>query len=961
MPEIKNTFLAGKMNKDRDLRLVPEGEYLEALNIQITKSEANDVGVIQNIVGNQLAHTSLGLASGYEVIGSFFDERNNRIFWFVTNDTNNYIYLWNVGGANATAIVSGIFLNFNKNNKITGVNLLEDLLFWTDNRNQPRRINVVTAIGNNSYYNSEAKISVARIAPWKAPTIINTYHDTSIQSRLMEEEFVRFAYRYKFSNNEYSIISPFSQIVFELGNESTSTNVISQSDENRIFQSSENFKFINRINKVDLGIHVFSQNPISDYEIVSVEILYKESDSTAVRVVDTVKLTDGLSSDTYTYTYRSTPPKSTLPEDQITRAFDNVPIKALAQEVAGNRVIYGNFTQNYEVPTLFYSVYSSIKNDSKYPHHSVKQRRDYEVGIVLADKYGRTSPVILSNSSRVTSVAKNENFDSLSWPGDSLKIIFTANAVGGDLYNPNSATDDLGWYSYRVVVKQVEQEYYNVYNPGITRGYLTIYNDNINKVPRNTSDSIDSDDLYPTDVRLYPKLINYSSGSIAQAILQKNSNEGLYNIESIGTADAFDLYDADTVDKSLGFYEQRKFHLLGKLEEGIIGNNQNTPFNGVLSVFETEPFRSTLDIYYETSTSGLIHELNASQNINISNVLVEPEGYGSGVEGALTVKESTPIGSYIARLRGIDQSSGLDVDGTTFALTSSTGQFAIEKDPLDGYYKIKTLVSFVAGLSGPYNLNITPSFGGSSFQQDTSTVTITHSTPTITQMGSISIAKDFYSVSTAPHTVFTLSVTNGSSTTGINRYFGISSSDITYQEYHDGVLQTSAFIFGYTYSNGQVFLNAVSGTTTHSGKYITVKLTLTNGGLTTTSEGIIYISNTTGGGSGLTAINMKYDLNASEYLYANTPSGGDSTRAACPNLSLFPYQGDLYVDAGVAITSGPQLYGTSDGKKLASSGWYIESNGNTAGKWLKVQSGTDADGKITYIGYWDILPTTCTT
>jgi len=507
----------------------------------------------------------------------------------------------------------------------------------------------------------------------------------------------------------------------------------------------------------------------------------------------------------------------------------------------------------------------------------------------------------------------------------------------------------------------VEQEYYNVYNPGITRGYLTIYNDNINKVPRNTSDSIDSDDLYPTDVRLYPKLINYSSGSIAQAILQKNSNEGLYNIESIGTADAFDLYDADTVDKSLGFYEQRKFHLLGKLEEGIIGNNQNTPFNGVLSVFETEPFRSTLDIYYETSTSGLIHELNASQNINISNVLVEPEGYGSGVEGALTVKESTPIGSYIARLRGIDQSSGLDVDGTTFALTSSTGQFAIEKDPLDGYYKIKTLVSFVAGLSGPYNLNITPSFGGSSFQQDTSTVTITHSTPTITQMGSISIAKDFYSVSTAPHTVFTLSVTNGSSTTGINRYFGISSSDITYQEYHDGVLQTSAFIFGYTYSNGQVFLNAVSGTTTHSGKYITVKLTLTNGGLTTTSEGIIYISNTTGGGSGLTAINMKYDLNASEYLYANTPSGGDSTRAACPNLSLFPYQGDLYVDAGVAITSGPQLYGTSDGKKLASSGWYIESNGNTAGKWLKVQSGTDADGKITYIGYWDILPTTCTT
>ena len=34
MPEIKNTFTQGKMNKDLDERLVPNGQYRDGLNIQ---------------------------------------------------------------------------------------------------------------------------------------------------------------------------------------------------------------------------------------------------------------------------------------------------------------------------------------------------------------------------------------------------------------------------------------------------------------------------------------------------------------------------------------------------------------------------------------------------------------------------------------------------------------------------------------------------------------------------------------------------------------------------------------------------------------------------------------------------------------------------------------------------------------------------------------------------------------
>jgi rRNA processing protein Gar1 len=54
MPEIKKQFTGGKMNKDVDERLVPTGEYRDAMNVQVSTSEGSDVGTIQNVLGNIL-------------------------------------------------------------------------------------------------------------------------------------------------------------------------------------------------------------------------------------------------------------------------------------------------------------------------------------------------------------------------------------------------------------------------------------------------------------------------------------------------------------------------------------------------------------------------------------------------------------------------------------------------------------------------------------------------------------------------------------------------------------------------------------------------------------------------------------------------------------------------------------------------------------------------------------------
>ena len=52
MPEIKNTFLKSKMNKDLDSRIVPNGEYRDAKNLSVSRSEGSDVGSLENVLGN---------------------------------------------------------------------------------------------------------------------------------------------------------------------------------------------------------------------------------------------------------------------------------------------------------------------------------------------------------------------------------------------------------------------------------------------------------------------------------------------------------------------------------------------------------------------------------------------------------------------------------------------------------------------------------------------------------------------------------------------------------------------------------------------------------------------------------------------------------------------------------------------------------------------------------------------
>ena len=83
MPEMKHNFTRGKMNKDLDERLIPNGEYKDAMNIQVSTSEGSDIGTVQNILGNNLVNNLTYLTSQAVCVGSISDEKNDTLYWFV--------------------------------------------------------------------------------------------------------------------------------------------------------------------------------------------------------------------------------------------------------------------------------------------------------------------------------------------------------------------------------------------------------------------------------------------------------------------------------------------------------------------------------------------------------------------------------------------------------------------------------------------------------------------------------------------------------------------------------------------------------------------------------------------------------------------------------------------------------------------------------------------------------------
>ena len=164
MPEIKNTFVQGKMNKDLDERIVPNGQYRDAVDIQVSTSDEAGVGTVQNILGN----TEIGSlmlpdnSSAWECVGSIADEKNDVLYSFITDDVNSAVVEYTKAGSTNLVVVdlTNTVLKFSTGDIITGINIIDGLLFWTDGVNEPKKINIERCKAGTSDFSTHTKLVV---------------------------------------------------------------------------------------------------------------------------------------------------------------------------------------------------------------------------------------------------------------------------------------------------------------------------------------------------------------------------------------------------------------------------------------------------------------------------------------------------------------------------------------------------------------------------------------------------------------------------------------------------------------------------------------------------------------------------------------------------------------------------------------------------------------------------------
>ena len=515
----------------------------------------------------------------------------------------------------------------------------------------------------------------------------------------------------------------------------------------------------------------------SNLLITDIDLLYKESDALAVKVLDTVDISTlpnpttnfpGILWDDeihgasttyyYAYDYASSKPYKTLPSNQTTRVYDKVPIKALAQELIGNRVVYGNYVDKHSSPaSIDFSAAVVNKKPYKnnfvqYPYHNLKQNRTYQVGFVLSDRYGRQSDVVLSSYDNLDGTSGSTVFSPynsygdqidnpiIDWLGDSLNVtIDTVIGTGTSPGDPgvwNATTNPLGWYSYKIVVKQQQQEYYNVYLPGFVNGlpvtsnedenkasFSVLLSDNINKVPRNLQEVGPTDREYSSSELLYIRVNNpninnklnrpygyprkdsgwnkqYFPGFLNQEVLSiatvrdmeiaaipfvVSAPEGDYG--QVGSD--FDSVTGITTPVSIGsipwgvspitqpFYNSDLNPFALKIDTtyngkvaadniliptvaGGIGAETNASATGsgnvavntmvpFLSVAETKPVYSLLEIFWETSLQGKINTLNNLINSQYAGISSITSSSGSFAESDAV---ATKIGDSFSFVTG---------------------------------------------------------------------------------------------------------------------------------------------------------------------------------------------------------------------------------------------------------------------------------------------------------------------
>jgi len=330
------------LNKDEDERLVKPFEMTDALNIRISPDDGGDQGIVRNIKGNTIVNPVTSddtIPTGTNrTVGAVACESGKCIYFFVYNsELNHGIYKYDFIDDKYIKLYQDPVLNFSRDGFIKAdviINQFEEhLLYFTDNRNEPRKINATRLLYNGYQSNltsgtpaqKEKFFTVCKLPPQSVPTFRFGTNESVSQNNLRDNCF-QFAYQYVYDDGEVSAISAYSPLAV--------------SPTNLAFNSAA-IEFASSFNN-ELEVTVSN----SDGPVDKIRVFARRNNDGAFFKVK--ELSNDPEQTEQSFTFRNDKIYSYVSSEEVNRTHDAVPRTASAQAISNGRLFYGNYLEGFD-------------------------------------------------------------------------------------------------------------------------------------------------------------------------------------------------------------------------------------------------------------------------------------------------------------------------------------------------------------------------------------------------------------------------------------------------------------------------------------------------------------------------------------------------------------------------------------------------------------------------------------
>ena len=284
---------------------------------------------------------------------------------------------------------------------------------------------------------------------------------------MFEFKFVRFAYRYKYEDGEFSTYSPFSELAFLPG------------EYDYLPKKGFNLGMTNRLRQLKIADYI-TEDSERPQDVIQVDLLYKDESSPNVYTVESIKMTDGWSLEGeklwpdplnhpsapalppwFTnrvrgeYEVTSELINATVPSNQTLRQWDNVPITHPwadneIKPIINVSLFATDAPLNDPLGTGLENSFSVAGEEGNLegfaiPEKTCRSLRTYQVGVVYGDEYGRETPVLAGKKGTGSLTIDVKNSSTIN----KLRVDVGSNA-------PSFA------YYYKLFVKETSNEFYNM-------------------------------------------------------------------------------------------------------------------------------------------------------------------------------------------------------------------------------------------------------------------------------------------------------------------------------------------------------------------------------------------------------------------------------------------------------------------------------------------------------------------